>query len=163
MTSINLVDAQTTELLGGCLARAAPIRGVIHLRGELGTGKTTLVRGFLRALGFQGAVKSPTYTLLEPYTIADRHMLHCDLYRLADPLELEFLGLRDFLDEQTILLVEWPEQGGELTPAADLDILLSHAGATRDCEITAASDLGEHLYSRLVDEWRASLLTQPER
>jgi tRNA threonylcarbamoyladenosine biosynthesis protein TsaE len=156
-----LADAQATEMLGRCLAGAEPIGCVIHLRGELGTGKTTLVRGLLRALGFQGAVRSPTYTLIEPYTVDDKHILHCDLYRLADPVELEFLGLRDFLDERTIVLVEWPEQGGELTPPADLDIHLSHAGESRCCQISAVSSEGEWLYSRLADEWLAVTHARP--
>jgi len=156
MIPIHLADVQATEMLGGCLARAAPTGCVIHLRGELGTGKTTLVRGFLRALGFLGAVKSPTYTLLEPYTVENQHILHCDFYRLADPVELEFLGLRDFLDGQMILLVEWPEQGGELTPAADLDIHLSHADESRFCQIVAATNQGEKLYSRFAEQWQAA-------
>ncbi|MEE4377015.1 MAG: tRNA (adenosine(37)-N6)-threonylcarbamoyltransferase complex ATPase subunit type 1 TsaE [Candidatus Competibacteraceae bacterium] len=162
MTPITLVDTQATELLGGCLARAAPVGQVIHLRGELGTGKTTLVRGFMRALGFQGAVKSPTYTLMEPYTVGDQQVLHCDFYRLADPLELEFLGLRDFLDEQTILLVEWPEQGGELTPAADLDILLTHAEESRNCQIAVTTSGGKQFCQRFEVEWSRANRTSQE-
>lgn len=149
MIAVFLSTAEDTEALGGRLARLVPAGCIIHLRGELGTGKTTLVRGFLRALGFQGPVRSPTYTLIEPYTVDNSQVLHCDLYRLTDPTELEYLGLRDFIDEQHILLVEWPEYGAAMTPAADLDMRLRHAGSHRSCELNAQSAQGEALLRKL--------------
>jgi tRNA threonylcarbamoyladenosine biosynthesis protein TsaE len=149
MIAVFLPDAAATEALGARLARLVPAGCVIHLRGDLGTGKTTLVRGFLRALGFRGPVRSPTYTLIEPYTVESGQVLHCDLYRLGDPLELEYLGLRDFIDEQHILLVEWPERGGEMTPAADLDVLLLHADSSRSCELSVRTPRGEALLRSL--------------
>lgn len=137
------------EALGGRLARVSPAGLVVYLDGELGTGKTTLTRGFLRGLGFLGAVRSPTYTLIEPYPFADRTCYHLDLYRLGDPGELEYLGIRDLLTSETLLLVEWPERGvGELPPA-DLIIHLDYAPGGRWLTLAAASSLGEKLLVRL--------------
>lgn len=147
-----LESPQATEALGGSLARAVDAlrQGcLIYLRGDLGTGKTTLVRGFLRALGYRGAVKSPTYTLVEPYTLEGLQVFHFDLYRLADPEELEFIGLRDFLSEPHVLLVEWPERGVGVLPVADVDIEISYAGTARQCRIDASSVSGEKILAAL--------------
>lgn len=140
-----LDSAVATEALGAQLAEALPPGCVIYLRGELGAGKTTLVRGLLHALGHRGSVKSPTYTLVEPYQIADRRLFHWDLYRLADPEELEFLGLREQLDSEAILLIEWPERGSGELPAADLAITLDYAGEGRSCRMEAYSAIGRQL------------------
>lgn len=150
MNDFRLDSAQATEALGACLAAVLPPGGILYLQGELGTGKTTLVRGLLRALGVQGTVRSPTYTLVEPYTLDGRQLVHLDLYRLADPEELEWLGLRDFLDGQTVLLVEWPERGQGVLPAADLIIALSYAGSGRHCRLQPASARGAELVARLA-------------
>ena len=105
---------------------------VIWLEGDLGTGKTTFARGLIQALGYKGRVKSPTYGLLEHYQLDSLQVLHMDLYRINDPGELEFLGLEDLLDEQTILLVEWPDRGGSWLPEADFIFRFAYAEPGRD-------------------------------
>jgi len=99
---------------------------LVFLHGDLGAGKTTFVRGFLRGLGFHGAVRSPTYTLVEPYPLEGITVYHLDLYRLGDPEELEYLGLREMLGGGALLFVEWPERGGGWLPQADVLIEISH-------------------------------------
>ena len=117
--------------LGGQIACLLPVGGVVLLHGNLGVGKTTLVRGLLRSLGFEGTVKSPTYTLVEPYHVADRDIYHFDLYRLADPEELEYLGVRDYFRDDALCLIEWPQQADGFLPKADLELTLKHDGAAR--------------------------------
>nr|WP_245832120.1 tRNA (adenosine(37)-N6)-threonylcarbamoyltransferase complex ATPase subunit type 1 TsaE [Solemya velesiana gill symbiont] len=142
----NTPDQQ--EALGGILADACPERCVIYLEGNLGAGKTTLVRGFLRSMGYEGAVKSPTYTLLEPYDLGSRSCYHFDLYRLSDPGELEYLGIRDLLEENAILLIEWPEKGvGELPPA-DLWVHIHYQGEGRRLELVSETPSG----SKVIEE-----------
>lgn len=128
-----LPDAKSTERAGAALARCPGLVRVrqVHLRGDLGAGKTTLVRGFLQALGHRGAVRSPTYTLLEPYELAARTILHFDLYRVADPDELEYLGVREQSDARTLWLVEWPDRGTGWLPEPELVVTLLHEGAGR--------------------------------
>ena len=128
-----LADAEATERAGAMLARCAGLGRVrqIHLEGDLGAGKTTLVRGFLRALGHVGAVRSPTYTLLEPYEFADLTVLHFDLYRVADPDELEYLGVREQSDDRTLWLVEWPDRGAGWLPDPELVVCLRQEGGGR--------------------------------
>ncbi len=142
---LQLADAHATEALGARLAAAVPPQCVIYLHGDLGAGKTTLVRGLLRALGHQGPVPSPTYTLLEPYTIGERTVLHLDLYRLADPEELDYLGLRDYLDQSLLMLVEWPERGAGMLPGADLELRLEYVGEQRLARLLPHSARGAEL------------------
>jgi tRNA threonylcarbamoyladenosine biosynthesis protein TsaE len=125
---------------------------VIYLEGDLGAGKTTLVRGVLWGLGHEGAVRSPTYTLLEPYEIGDIHLYHLDLYRLADPEEIEFLGLRDLLDEQAMLFVEWPERGEDMLPPPDMRARIAHAGEARILELAPQGPRGAELVARLLEK-----------
>ncbi len=119
MKELFLADEAATLAFGAELARSCPARAIIFLKGDLGAGKTTLVRGFLHELGYTGTVKSPTYTLVEPYTIADKQVFHFDLYRLNHPAELENIGLRDYLSVPAILLIEWPERGEDQLPEPD--------------------------------------------
>ena len=116
-----LADAAATEQLGAQLA-ATVTPAVVYLIGELGAGKTTLVRGFIHALGYTGKVRSPTYTLVEPYACERCPVFHLDLYRLADAEELEWLGLRDMLAEPALLMVEWPERGNGVLPLSLIHI-----------------------------------------
>ena len=142
------------EALGAALAQACPESCIIYLEGELGAGKTTLTRGFLHALGHRGAVRSPTYTLLEPYLLQTRTCYHLDLYRLGDPQELEYLGLRDLLHDPAVLLVEWPERGAGELPWPDLRIRIGYAGNGRRLDLEAASALGEEFLGRFNEPGR---------
>jgi tRNA threonylcarbamoyladenosine biosynthesis protein TsaE len=119
---IILTNEQETMALGAQLWAILPTQCLIFLKGDLGAGKTTLTRGFLRAGGYQGTVKSPTYTLVEEYQLDQRKIYHFDLYRLRDPEELEWMGMDDYLAEQAICFIEWPEQGGIMLPEPDLVI-----------------------------------------
>jgi tRNA threonylcarbamoyladenosine biosynthesis protein TsaE len=126
-----LDDAAATEAYGARLAVCCRGGLLVFLSGELGTGKTTLVRGLLRALGHRGAVKSPTYTLVESYSFDGLQLHHFDLYRLADAGELEWLGVRDLLAADTVCLIEWPERGHGVLPEPDLRLALAYQGQGR--------------------------------
>ena len=139
---------------GARLGRAVAERALIFLYGDLGAGKTTLVRGFLQGRGHRGSVKSPTYTLIEPYDTPAGACYHLDLYRLGDPEELECLGLREMLEERAVLLVEWPERGQGWLPAPDLAVRLSYAqeGSARNVLLEPHSAVGEDIISTLSAE-----------
>jgi|SRR5450631_161599 tRNA threonylcarbamoyladenosine biosynthesis protein TsaE len=141
-----LGDAHATEVLGGALARAF-IRGdegsaVVYLHGELGAGKTTCVRSLLRTLGVEGLIRSPTYTLVEAYQPRGITCVHVDLYRLQGRVEVDELGLRDYLDTDCLLLVEWPEKGGSALPPADLELMLTYRDDSRLARLVAPTARG---------------------
>ncbi len=150
---IHTPTAADTEALGGRLARSRPADrlawAVVYLQGELGSGKTTLARGFLQALGITGPVRSPTYTLVELYAAAGITLVHADLYRLRDPAELESLGLREWAAPGHLWLVEWPEKGGARLPPPDLALRLSAGTCGHDVELLAAGSLGQAWLTRL--------------
>ncbi|SEQ44434.1 tRNA threonylcarbamoyladenosine biosynthesis protein TsaE [Ectothiorhodospira magna] len=148
---LELADEAATETFGARLAATSPDIGLVFLEGNLGAGKTTLVRGFLRELGHQGPVRSPTYTLVEPYDIAGRRVRHFDLYRLEDPEELEYLGVREDLGGQALNLVEWPRQGHGWLPAPDLCLSLTPATPGRRVHLLATSPAGEQWRRRVLE------------
>jgi len=150
MRRLHLVGEEAQDAFGRRLAGLLVPPFILYLRGDLGTGKTALARGVLRGLGHRGAVRSPTYTLLEPYELERLRLYHLDLYRLSDPEELEYLGLRDLLDGQSVLLVEWPERGTGVLPPPDLEIRLSYAGAGRDLLLLPQTPVGERLVAGLA-------------
>ena len=149
---LGAVDESSQEALGAQLAAAARPGLVVFLQGGLGLGKTTFARGFMRALGHAGAVKSPTYTLVEPYVLGGRQIYHFDLYRLADPEELEFMGIRDYFSGEAICLVEWPERGSGVLPPADLVINIERKGAGRGLTLCAHSRLGADVLAQMALE-----------
>ena len=125
---------------------------LVFLFGDLGAGKTTFVRGFLRGLGFDGIVKSPTYTLVEPYQFENTTVYHFDLYRLADPEELEYAGGRDYFDGSSISLIEWPQQAEGYLPQPDLVIQLSYAETGRNLEMSAGTEGGKKVMLQLLPD-----------
>ena len=134
-----LSDETATLALGSSVASKSQVPQVIFLRGDLGAGKTTFSRGFLRGRGHDGSVKSPTYTLVEPYeSVAGGPVFHLDLYRLGDAEELAFLGLGDYLSAEGILLIEWPERAEAQLPLANLDITLTTQGSGRKATVRTA-------------------------
>ncbi|RYU60543.1 tRNA (adenosine(37)-N6)-threonylcarbamoyltransferase complex ATPase subunit type 1 TsaE [Methylolobus aquaticus] len=135
-----LPDEAATLALGRRLFECLKPGSLVFLRGTLGAGKTTLVRGLLRAAGHQGAVKSPTFTLVEEYALPGLTLYHFDLYRLSSPDELEWFGFRDYLRSDSLCLIEWPERGGDALPAPDLSIELELDLPGREARIEAAPD-----------------------
>lgn len=142
-------DESEMRDLGARLIAACEHGGVITLSGELGTGKTTLVRGALESRGISSGVRSPTYTLVEYYPFENFAVAHFDLYRLADPEELEYLGYRDYLNPNTLCFIEWPERAEGYLTAIDLEIELEYDPAGRRLKFSPTSNWGRQLVSRL--------------
>ncbi len=145
----NVLTAVEMEALGGCFANATRDGGVVFLHGELGAGKTTWARGLLRARGHGGVVKSPTYTLVESYPLNDGTVHHFDLYRLGDPEELEYMGVRDYFVDGALCLVEWPARGAGMIGSADITLVLTYCDGGRKLSARADSEKGREILSRV--------------
>ena len=152
-SSAYLSDEYATEKFGRLLAEAIGLEGaVVFLHGNLGMGKTTLCRGVMGFWGHQGAVKSPTYTLVEPYIFEGVQIYHFDLYRLGDPEELEFLGIRDYFEERACCLIEWPEKGAGMLPVADLELFLTEKKPGREIKWSKNTQKGCMIADRIVNK-----------
>lgn len=145
----HLCDSEQTVNIGRDLALCMTRATTIFLHGDLGAGKTTFTRGFVQALGHQGNVKSPTYTLVEPYEVADWKVYHFDLYRLADPEELEFMGIRDYFTDRSLCLIEWPQRGFGMLPQADIELSLTYVNNEREINFSANTDNGSAVLDAL--------------
>ncbi|OJA04043.1 tRNA (adenosine(37)-N6)-threonylcarbamoyltransferase complex ATPase subunit type 1 TsaE [Halomonas sp. QHL1] len=146
---VQLDNEEAQVAFGEALGQVLQGRGLVYLEGELGAGKTTLTRGILRAYGHLGTVKSPTYTLVEPYELGAQRVYHLDLYRLSDPEELEFIGGRDVLADDALSIVEWPSRGEGWLPAPDIALVLEVAAQGRLASLTASSDRGRRMLALL--------------
>jgi len=144
-----VVGEEAMVQLGAQLGRALQNRALIFLEGDLGAGKTTLCRGVMQSFGHVGAVKSPTYTLVESYQLGETLLHHFDLYRLGDPEELEFIGIRDYLHQGNYCLIEWPNRGAGILPVPDLEVVVSVTKVGRAVRITSATDIGDSILLRL--------------
>lgn len=156
-TTVFLADEAATEALGSALAAAVRSSGrgaTVFLQGNLGMGKTTLSRGVMRGMGHEGAVKSPTYTIVEPYEHLEPMVYHFDLYRLGDPEELEYLGIRDYFGNSSLCLIEWAERGDGILPAPDIQVTLKPEGEGRMADLRPQTPVGK----KLLDSLRASAL-----
>ena len=153
---LGLPDEAATLRLGEALAAGAKNGLVLHLRGELGTGKTTVVRGLLRALGHAGRVKSPTYTLLEPYSVSRLNLYHFDFYRFKDRSEWLSSGFQEHFNPDSLCVVEWPERAGESIAAPDLEIRLDYRGDGRAATLQARTAAGEVWLAAASPRWRSS-------
>jgi tRNA threonylcarbamoyladenosine biosynthesis protein TsaE len=141
--TLELENEAATLAAGARLANCIVTGLAIYLHGDLGAGKTTFVRGLLHHLGHIGKVKSPTYTLIEPYVVSGLQLYHFDLYRFIDPEEWDSMGFRDYFNPQSICVVEWPERAGNLLPKADIDIRLSPYNQGRQATLSSNTDAGK--------------------
>ncbi|MTI13848.1 tRNA (adenosine(37)-N6)-threonylcarbamoyltransferase complex ATPase subunit type 1 TsaE [Sansalvadorimonas verongulae] len=152
--SFELKGEEAMVDFGRRLAEASQGWGVFYLEGDLGAGKTTLSRGILRGFGHEGAVKSPTYTLVEPYEMVDQSVYHFDLYRLGDPEELDFLGVREYFGPHALCLVEWPIRGKGFLPEADIIIRIAYRSDSRVIEVEPISEHGQTVCNHLSSNSR---------
>ena len=143
-------DEAATSAFGARLARIIAPGLTLHLRGDLGSGKTTLARGLLRGLGYRGRVKSPTYSLVELYIISRLNLYHFDFYRFRDPKEWRDAGFNECFNDASVCLVEWPEKAAGLLPVADLDLAFTFAAEGRDLEIGAGTENGKACLKQLM-------------
>lgn len=158
-----LTDEAATVAVGDCLAKVLQWQNdqqqtqqalVVYLHGDLGAGKTTLTRGFVRGMGHQGNVKSPTYTLVEPYELPPWQVYHFDLYRLSDPEELEYMGIRDYFTNNCCCFIEWPEKGTGLLANADIIINMVYQDEQRMIDLRACSVRGEGVLQEFEQRYR---------
>lgn len=166
-TTLYLADEDATNALAASLAPLLTDHntttpdtqqgGRIHLRGDLGAGKTSFARALLRAAGVQGRIKSPSYALMESYNVSSLQFYHLDFYRLSNPQEWAEAGFRDILEENAVVLIEWPEQAGALLPPPDLDIHLEYAETGRYASLTAHSNKGRLWLTTLAHPSQGSL------
>ncbi|MGL4221294.1 MAG: tRNA (adenosine(37)-N6)-threonylcarbamoyltransferase complex ATPase subunit type 1 TsaE [Shewanella sp.] len=147
--TFQLNNEDETIAVGQKLARHIQAPLTLYLTGDLGAGKTTLSRGLIQGLGHKGAVKSPTYTLVEPYELDGVQVYHFDLYRLNDPEELEFMGIRDYFTNSSLCIVEWPDKGEGLLPDADIHLHLNYVNQGREIHIRALTDSGQTLLAAI--------------
>jgi tRNA threonylcarbamoyladenosine biosynthesis protein TsaE len=151
---VNVATADDMRALGRTLGNALRTAGggalVIGIEGELGAGKTTLVSGVLAGVGVAGAIRSPTYTLIEPYEAAGLQLYHLDLYRLSSAREVEALGIRDLLDPRAVLLIEWPARGAGALPTADLSVSIGYQATGRLLTARAHSSAGDKLLEQIL-------------
>ena len=133
---------EAMEAFGASLAQAFNKGAVVYLEGDLGMGKTTMVRGVLRGLGYEGPVKSPTYTIVEPYDFVELEVFHFDLYRVGDAEELEYMGIRDYFTDQSLCLIEWAEMGAGVLPKADLVVSIERVGQGRKVAVESGTEGG---------------------
>lgn len=147
--SVDLPDLQATEALASDLSKCLLPGLIIYLHGDLGAGKTTFVRSMLFALGHTGAAKSPTYTLVEPYQINALTINHFDLYRLADPSELEYIGIRDYINAHSICLFEWAGKGIGYVPPADIEITMQFTANGRKAILVSKTKIGQTVLQEL--------------
>jgi tRNA threonylcarbamoyladenosine biosynthesis protein TsaE len=152
---LSLPDEAATLELGNALAPGVAPGRVMHLRGDLGAGKTTLARGLLRGLGWIGRIKSPTYPLVELYTVSSLNLYHFDFYRFKDESEWLSSGFRDFFNAQSACIVEWPERAGGLLPAPDLEVQLTFDAEARRASLRAYSPAGEAWRSLALSRLRS--------
>lgn len=157
--SISLANEKATIVFGQALAKHCPAGLNIYLYGDLGAGKTTLVRGLIQSFITETKVKSPTYTLVEDYDVSAsknnpnhlKHIYHFDLYRLGDPEELEYMGGRDYFSEDAVCLVEWPQRGKGWLAEPDLEITLTYQDEGRTLELVGKSDKGKIFAQKLAN------------
>jgi len=155
-SSLELADESATLRLGAALAGGITPGRVMHLSGELGSGKTTLVRGLLRELGHAGRVKSPTYPLVELYVVSRLHLYHFDFYRFKDRSEWQESGFREYFNEHTACVVEWPERAGGLLPPPDLALRLEIAGHGRRAWLSAGTPGGAAWLARSRERYSSA-------
>lgn len=150
MIEQHIPNEEAWSILAKALAPLLSAGAVLHLVGTLGAGKTAFCRALIRSLGYEGAVKSPTFTMVEPYPLAAVDIYHFDLYRLTEPEELEYLGIRDYAAAKNLLLIEWPDKGAELTPPADLTLSIDIDGQGRLARLVASSSRGVAIEEKLA-------------
>jgi len=146
-----LDDSTATSRLGSRLAECVKGGMRLYFRGELGSGKSTLIRGLLRGLGIQAKVKSPTYTLVELYVVSRLNLYHFDFYRFLDAHEFEDAGLADYFHGEGVCLVEWPDRAGDALPPPDLELSLAYSGTGREISVRAHSAAGERCLAKSQD------------